>query len=393
MQKDGKSRLLVKQGRLLYNNREVTTVDRVLPRVLIGLLAAVLLRVLAELLFGVLRIGLSKLPRRKEKPNTVELPRWMLVLGLGVGVPALVLSVILLRRGENVGFAVCMAFAILGGSLAFGAINQRVTYDEDGFTARSVFGISRWYPYDAINGIQGKTRDVKLFVGKRTVRIDEAAVGKDSFIAFAKKQYRQQHGGSSIPAVRSAGDDLFRGNLENTEGFVFAYVVLPIIFLVAFSFLIYAARPKPAEWEQSTVVFSAWSVGDEEIILREEGYEGYYRLERKYLTGEEALLDALERGESFRVLFHSYVGKNRKDPFRSVMEMADSGGQVYLSREDGLRQEKSDWLKLAAVLGAMALFYVLFSACAIVVGRHPERFGPRVVSLFFRKDYVRYKFE
>ena len=201
--------------------------DRVLQHFLSGLATVLLIR------------GLAALPRQKEKPNTVELPRWMLILGLAVGLPTLAASLFLLLRGERVGSIVCLCMALLSGSLVLAYCNCRIFYDKDGFTAKSFFGSAHRYTYGDVSSIQGRQKDIKLFVGKRTIRLDALAVGRDHFLTFSKKQYRKQHGGRSIPAVRPGSGvrgDLFRGNLENTEGFVFAYVVLPIIFLIVFSF-------------------------------------------------------------------------------------------------------------------------------------------------------------
>ena len=356
--------------------------DRVLQHFLSGLATVLLIK------------GLAALPRQKEKPNTVELPRWMLILGLAGGLPTLAASLLLLFRGERVGSIVCLCLALLSGALALAYCNCRIFYDKEGFSSKSFLGITRRFSYDDIICTQGKDRDLKVYVGKRVVRLDAMAVGKESFLACAKKSYRSNHNGKCFPTRpgAQARGDLFRGNLDDADGFIAVYVVMPILALLLVSILVWANRPGRAEWERTTATFSSWQVYRDDVLLREPEFPGIYRLDRDDLSDKEALLDALDRGECFDLYYSSYSGK-KKEPNRVIRSLEDGSGEVFVSYEDGQRSERNSWLTFAVVMEGLAMVWLLFSAVAIYVGRHPERFPQGFVYLFFQKDYVLYDFK
>jgi hypothetical protein len=110
-------------------------------------------------------------------------------------------------------------------------------YDKEGFTVKYFLGYRRHFSYSEIESIQGNLRDVKLRVRGCTVRVDEAAIGKLEFLAFAKKQYRIHSGGKAIPKAKPKGD-IFNGHVDNPSEFIFAYLLvllfMPGMLLISF---------------------------------------------------------------------------------------------------------------------------------------------------------------
>lgn len=166
---------------------------------------------------GALALGvLTLLFPRCSEDAAVALPRFFLIFGLFGDALFLVLIGTAPWTHCSLGLTLVFSlFAALNSSLILAARNIRILYDGDGFVSYNFWGLRRRYAYGDITGISGGTnQDVILWVGRRTVRIDEYAVGRSAFLAQAKKQYRIRHNGNAIPAKRPKWD-VCNGNLEN----------------------------------------------------------------------------------------------------------------------------------------------------------------------------------
>ena len=351
----------------------------------------ILSQTLANITIVLLIRGLVALPQ-KEKPNTVKLPRWFLIAGLVGCCLFLILAVFSIRSGDYGTSVIFLLFALMGGSLILAACNTRVTYDEDGFTARSFLGLSRRYSYGDITCVLGKTRDVKICVGNRVVRLDAWAVGKDTFLAYAKKRYRALHSDRLFPTRPQPGNrnrDLFRGNISDPGEFVFLYIFTTVLYLLLCGYMPFSEYPNPEKWERAAVVFTSRQTAEDGYILREDAYSGYYQLDLP-LSGEDALLDAIDRGETFDVRYKSL---SRESPHRWILSLSDETGRCYLSVEDGFQKEYGNWRIFAMIMLGFVLLWIVMISVGILAGRYPERFGPRIVYGIYPKHRVLYDFD
>ena len=139
---------------------------------------------LIALVLGVLTL---LFPRCSEDA-AVALPRFFLIFGLFGDALFLVLIGTVPWTHCSLGLTLVFSlFAALNSSLILAARNIRILYDGDGFVSYNFWGLRRRYAYGDITGISGGTnQDVTLWVGRRTVRIDEYAVGRSAFLAQAK---------------------------------------------------------------------------------------------------------------------------------------------------------------------------------------------------------------
>ena len=178
---------------------------------------------------------------REAKDQTVVWSKGMLVIGLlGCGLGLLLALWGFLDNGPLGVIALCLgASFLLGGDIILGYFNCRVAYREEGFTVRNFWGVKRAYTYDQITGIQGtsKSRTIRLHVGGKVVKLEDFTVGREQFLAFAKKQYRKGHNGEAIP-VLPPKKDLFNGNVENPEEQIAVFLVVAVVFLAVLLFFL-----------------------------------------------------------------------------------------------------------------------------------------------------------
>lgn len=335
-------------------------------------------------------LGFMRKPKAP-KGQTVTLPALMAGIGV-IGVVTFAVLAVWSYEEEGLGTALLfLSFVLLSAWLIVAYINCRITYDEHGFTVKNFFGITRGYTYDEITWYKG-TRDIKLYVGGRVVRIDEMAVGKTEFLCYAEACYMRTHGGRRLPTESPDGKksfDLFNGNVENAGEFILAYAILVGFVLFMFGFVIYDSRPMEAEdLSYSAIQVEQYAVEDDDLWLYAEGEELPFEI-WGYATALEdvdTFLRLCETGTAFTVGYVSYP--NADEPYHKLHCVEDDKGTVHLTMEAAYREEMKNTKEMALFMGLMSLLIVLFIAASIYVGRHPERFSPKIVYMFFKKEYI-----
>jgi hypothetical protein len=230
---------------------------------------------------------------------------------------------------------------------------------------------------------------VKLYVGERVVRIDEMAIGKTEFLCYAEARYMKTHGGRGIPITSPDGKkdfDLFNGNIENSGEFIAVYIMLLAFIVFIFGFIIYTSIPPKAEdLSYATVQVERYEVEDTTLWL----YTGEEELPfdiwdyETTLTDAAAFLQLCDSGEDITLGYLSYSEHHK------VHYAEDAGGRVHLTMEAAQVAELKNTKEVSLLMGGMSLILLLFIAASIYVGRHPERFSPKIVGIFFKKEYVR----
>jgi hypothetical protein len=132
--------------------------------------------------------------KRKEwhRENVVCLPFYMAVLGclgsVGLSVPMIACAM----DGEWL-FLVFVTVVVVCDGLMAAYLNCVVRYDDEGFRAGNLLGISRWYSYGQIKGIR-EGKDLKIYLPGRRVLIDEIHEGREAFITTLERGYRKATG-------------------------------------------------------------------------------------------------------------------------------------------------------------------------------------------------------
>ncbi len=339
--------------------------------------------------------GIRHLFRKPAETNykTVVLPKFLLIVGLiGTGI-FFIVTLLQLRNNTTIGQIVFMMFSLLCSSLIIAYCNCRIEYDDSAFTAKSFWGIKHTYSYGEITGIRGKDRDVKLFLGKRVVRIDEIAVGKDQFLSFAKKQYRKWNQGKSIPMLPPKMD-IFKGNIDQAGEIFGIYIVIQVICIAAL-ILVYtqfvANSIKADDLKYGTFVFHECETIDEDLHLYIDGESQYYQIYdyKNWFPDVNGFMSLCHGETEFEVSY--IIVDDENDSYGQIVSMAEKGGASFFTLDDVNRKyEEEGWKCFWLFLGLNILWFA-FSLLSIYVGRNPNKFSRRFIRLFFKDGYVLYR--
>ena len=281
------------------------------------------------------------------------------------------------------------AFALFSSTLIIAYINCRIWYTEEEFTARNFFGIRRTFRYEDIQSIQGSHRDVKLKVRGRTVRIDEAAVGKLEFLRVAKKRYRTAHGGKAIPEIKKSKWDIFNGHVDDPGELLVGYIVILLLMPAAFLFCFFLAEPTPMEemsFVNAPVEWVEVSEDDEtDLVLLADGTEMEVWGYRHTLADADAFLDACRAGEVFTMGYRVVINDDKEVVGLSAEYIEGSDGRVWLTPQEAYNNR---FREMAILFGIFEIVWVGIVAASVYVGRNPHKFSKKVIRLFFKDGYV-----
>lgn len=323
--------------------------------------------------------------------RTVFLPRFVFFIGLICSVLFLGFGVYLLFTHRPTAAMFFYPFTLLGIILMFGQLNERITYDEHQFVASNLFRISRVYSYADITAIQGKQRTVTIYFGKRRVKINELADGKYRFLSFAKQQYCRIHIGQTVPALPDPAHknrwDIFNGHVDNYAEFLAIYGMLfvVILFCLFMPTMGYWSAPKSkADLTYSTVVFDREEINKNNYLTLYAGDESFSVGDiGTRLIDPDTFFDAYDAGSRFVVGYHTAFDN------KTIYSIEDTSGRVYMKTELPRKTFKDgdEWLYYVG-WSVMLMAWSVYVVMSIYVGRHPERFSPRVRRIFFKPGYL-----
>lgn len=342
---------------------------------------------LAIIISGI--VALFRYP--KEGSRQVCYPKFFAILGIVSSVLFYIPTVITAFLDEPVllplGF---FAFSLLGVAFIVAFTNCRISYDGDGFVKRNFLGIKRRYTYGQITAIREDMREEILYFGKRKIVVDAFLVGGAEFIGFTKKRYRTVHNGKAIPKVKRSGRDIFKGNVYDPEGFVFAYVIVSVfivIFAVFIVWYIYFA-PDALDTDEMQVTFETFDISDNDIVLK--GTDGsVYKISFADELLDTGAIEAVCDGESVVTVHAREITPDDEEAYYSVSAIL-SDGTYILSFEETRRLHRQEYFPLIFFPIVFGIVWGIYIVGSIIVGRDPKRFGKKAVKLFFKDGYVKY---
>lgn len=331
-------------------------------------------------------------PKNIEK-GKVYLPKFFAILGMITSIIFLIPAFITIFSDESlwvtIGF---FFFSSLGAILIIAFVNCRISYDEDGFIAKSFFGIKRKYTYDQVTAIKENMHEKYIYVGKRRVMVDEFSIGGDDFIKLVKKKYRTLHDGQSLPKIYKTKYDVFNGNVTDVTGMYVTFVLVAAIaigFLAFTLYYTYVPSSTNNTIEQS-VSFVSCDVKNAEIVLTSTDNQIF-----KILFADEQInIESIKSICNDKTLVTTYSEKVTPDngtPYDSVKAILHN--DIYiLSFEDANRLHRQEYWPLVLVAIFMCVFLTISVVATIIVGRNPKKFSKKVIKLFFKDGYIKYWF-
>ena len=175
--------------------------------------------------------GFLSLQPREGETGKVYLHKKYLIVGLAGFIFFLFLTLLAAFQPDATASVLFFsAFSFLGLLQILFFVNYRITYDEERFTAGTLFGFKKRIAYDQITAVR-KTAHVrgneyKIYAGKSKVTVDCASmVGGKEFIAHLKEKN---------PAAFQRGlskSDIFNGNIEGAPGVIIVLAAFAVVAL------------------------------------------------------------------------------------------------------------------------------------------------------------------
>ncbi len=342
------------------------------------------------LLGGILLSGALALLFRPRTPKKgeVRLPVFLLIVGLLASALTFALALVALFSDESmIGAIVCLALSSLGVLCIMGYFHCRITYDEAGFTHQNIIGIKKRYSYHQITGLSGRSQDKHLHIGRRKILLDTIAIGRDEFLAFAKKRYRTENGGKAIPNVTK--QDIFRGHIENPGEFIFIYGML-VALLLAFLILILIAIFKPITKEKSemqTAVLASYYEEDGKLVLTGTDSAMYRIIYSPDALPMEAIASVTD-GKTSLTLYGLMITPDDGVPHFRIHAIYAGEDAIFSFEECNALNRRAN-AKGLYLVGGFAVIVFSVITLSVIVGRDPKKYR-KIVYLFFKKDYVHF---
>ncbi len=202
-------------------------------------------------------------PRKAER-GKVALPGFFAVLGLICALPFVAAAVYTALTDQPIWISIgFLAFSLLGLTLVVAYINCRITYDEDGFTHKSFFGIKRRYRYEDIRCVKYGNHEDFIYIGRRLLMVDEYSIGAIDFFATANKQYKSKFG-TKIPE-KPKGKQLFSPDVQTAGELICIWVCIGLLGFLLAGLCLYALLTAPPADPAETVM--AWIIVAMSIIV------------------------------------------------------------------------------------------------------------------------------
>ena len=336
-------------------------------------------------------LGFMRQPQKAEK-GKVYLHKLLAILGTIGSAIFLIPAIITAFLDEPLWVPIIfLALASLGASLIIGFINCRISYDEDGFVAKNFLGIKRKFKYYQVTAIKENLRESYIYMGERRVMVDELAIGGDEFIKLVKKKYRIMHDGQSLPKIHKTKYDLFNGNVTDAGGALFAYILVAVLlvgFLIFVVVFTYFSPSTTSNTIEQSVSFISCNANQEEAVLTSADKQIYViRFIDEQFNSRD--IQAICDGKTVVTAYSTEVTPDDADDYYSVNAIMHNGRYLLSFDETNRFHSQEYWPLIILALG-MLLFWGVYVAGSIVVGRNPRKFSKRFVRLFFKDGYIKY---
>lgn len=353
------------------------------------------MRYITFLIVPIIVSGILALLKRGEpnvKEGNVFMPKFFLIFGLIISTLFFIPTVITAFLKEPIWVTlIFFALSLLGAAFIIAYVNCKITYNEEGFVAKSFLGIKRKYTYDQVTSLRENAHEDYLYVGKRRVMIDEFAVGGPEFIAYVRKQYRKMNDGKQLPKFQKNRFDIFNGNVRNPGEFVFIFALIAFLILAIAVFIVWHVfffKSTVDNTVAQNVTFISCEVKDDEIVMISSD-NALYKIVN---FGDDLDIDELSSvcdGSTPLTAYSKEITPKNGDDYYSLKAICKDDSYL-ISLEDSNRwHREQNWKAIFIPIG-FAVYWGIIVGCSVIVGRNPKKFGRKVVRLFFKDGYVKF---
>ena len=335
-------------------------------------------------------LALLRQPKKAEE-GKVRHPLFTGILGLVCATLFLIPTLITAFSDESIWIPlIFFAFSSLGLFLFFIYLNCRITYDDNGFTVKNLFGVKKSYTYDEITNLREDMSEDVLFVGGRKISVERISVGGFEFIAFAKKKYKQLHSGQGIPKAKRSKLDLFNGNIRDAESFLLVYVILGILVIVCLIFALYFTFTtySPENTVKQEVLFSSFADEGDEIVLTSKDGE-IYKIRFFDDAFDASAIEKICNGKTTMTVYVEEISPDDEEPYFFVYAIARHNNYL-LSFDQTNAWNRKEYAPLIPITVVLLLLFASAIVGSVIVGRNPKKYKKWVVRLFFKDSHVKW---
>ena len=317
----------------------------------------------------------------------VCLPKKYSYIGSGSGILFLILTLVCAFSNEPVILAfLFLCITAVCGLLVLMYINRRISYDDDGFVVKNIFGKTEEYNYSDITGRANNVTNVALYIDDEKISIDTASVGMYKFLDAASKGYEMEHG-EKIPPHKKR-NDLFNGNIKGSSQIFWGYVVMYIVlfFFLIVSILVTYSKVDPESTESFDVSLSSFGYsGNNMDFYTSDGQKFQLRHLDDWVDRES--LEMISDGATSVRIYATFLDAKDGDDYY-VIRAITLEDKYVISFDQTDRLDKN--VNQAAIVFAVLLIFLwsAFVIFSIIVGRNPDNYSRKVVYFFFRRDYI-----
>lgn len=329
---------------------------------------------------------------KKAEEGKVRHSLFMGVLGLVCSTLLLIPALITAFSEESIWLPlIFFAFSLIGIVLFFVYLNCRITYDDNGFVVKNLFGVKKSYTYDEITSLREDMSEDVLFVGERKISVERITVGGFAFIAFAKKKYRQLHGGQAIPKAKRSKLDLFNGNIYDAESLFVGYVIIAIVgiaFLIFALYFTFGTTYSPENTVKQQVLFSSFADEEDEIVLTSKDGE-IYKIRFFDDAFDASAIEQICNGKTTTTVYVEAISPDDEEPYFFVYAI-EHHSNYLLSFDQTNAWHRKEYAPLILIAVVILLLFASMIVGSVIVGRNPRKYKKWVVRLFFKDSHVKW---
>lgn len=326
----------------------------------------------------------------KFKKGKVYLSKGIGILGVIVTLFFLTLTLITVFSDEPIWVPVLFfVLSLFGGAIIVAYINCRITYDEKGFVVKNFFGLKRSYKYSQVTGFRADVNDICIFTDKRTIKIDTMSVGVSLFISFVHEEYMKLYK-RKLPYIERSKNDLFNGHIRSPGEFIFVYVTLALVALVFLGIVVWIVYWPPSvnNTIEKHTAFSTYTVYEDDIVLNSVDNQ-VYKISIPEDRIDASRIKELCDGKTMVTVYCKEVTPENEVKYFNIKAFLYNGEYVLTFEQYYEFQIQGGWKPVVIIL-FFDLLIAFFIVGSIIVGRNPQKYGRRIVRLFFKESYVSY---
>ena len=353
-----------------------------------------ILRGLTFLLIPIIVTGFLRYFRQSKQAeeNTVYLPKLFAILGAISSAIFLIPALITVFSDGSLWKPIpFLLLSLLGAALIIAFVNCRISYDEEGFVSKNFFGVKRKFTYQQVTAIKENMFEKFIYIGKRRILVDQFSIGGDTFIKLVKRKYRTMHDGQSLPKIHKTKHDIFKGNVKDTGGFLFTYILIGVLVIGLLIFAIhltYFTTSTPRNTIKQSVHFVSCTTKEEEIVLTSANHQIYIIqfIDKQFDVKD---IQDLCDGNKLVTIYSKEITPADGENYYLAKAIAYNNNYV-LSFDETNKLHRQEYTLLVIVAVVMCFAWGALVSFSIIIGRNPKKFSKRLIKLFFKDGYINY---